>query len=88
MLKIALKKHNLNPIFKKILGAAAPQTLRHMARPFGPRNKLQMYIWYFPKKCRGTGIYTPPPSNGCVCVREKQGRKIKSQNEGGEKKSN
>ena len=25
----------------------------------------------------------PPPSNACVCVREKQGRKIKTQNEGG-----
>ena len=26
---------------------------------------------------------TPPPSNARVCVREKQGSKIKSQNEGG-----
>ena len=48
--------------------------------------KLQIYLWYriFPKNVGGRG-QTPPPN---VCVREKQGRKIKSQNEGGEKKSN
>ena len=45
-----------------------------------------MYLWYFPKKCRGTGMNTPgTPPNASVCVQEKQGRKIKSQNEGGGK---
>ena len=36
----------------------------------------------FSQKMAGDGR-DPPPSNACVCVREKQGRKIKTQNEGG-----
>ena len=80
--KLTWKSTILILFLKNFRGATAPQTPPPIAQPFGPKNKLQMYFWYFPKKCRGTGIY-PPPSNACVCVREKQGRKIKSQNEGG-----
>ena len=43
--------------------------------------KLQMYL-FFSQKMLEDGK-DPPPSNACVCVREKQGRKIKTQNEGG-----
>ena len=48
--------------------------------------KLQMHLWFFPKNVGGRES-PPPPSNACVCVREKQGRKIKTQNEGGGKRN-